>query len=338
MRKCVVLGALTLVLLTSGLAGAEAFQAGGAALVANQNLGGGWGWPNLLINDAPNILAPAGMGLVTAFQQTNDSGFKSALVKAGTYLLKKDPWLITAEDGYLAVALDKIFGVTTYTDFVKNKFYTPLAQGKFDIYGNGTFFASTYDYVVLTMNMRDRQGYANLAALDLGMGLYAAGLMKVDTTPWVVGVKLVVNTSLKAGQLYDVLGLSAAVLGLASVKATFDPTSGDYAAATKLADLAATVASYQLATGGFTWNVAMMTEGKNNESVQETAIAIMALSQMDAVLYAPNLTKAANYLKSVQLTTGGWENYVGAKQNNEVTGEALWGLGTAVTATQPKTN
>ncbi|MBN1447220.1 MAG: T9SS type A sorting domain-containing protein, partial [Bacteroidetes bacterium] len=40
------------------------------------------------------------------------------------------------------------------------------------------------------------------------------------------------------------------------------------------------------------------------------------------------IESAADYMVSVQLTTGGWENYVGSSsgENNEVTGEALWGI------------
>jgi hypothetical protein len=44
---------------------------------------------------------------------------------------------------------------------------------------------------------------------------------------------------------------------------------------------------------------------------------------------------AADYLESTQLGTGGWENYPGYGENNEVTGEALWGIAAAYSLNHP---
>ena len=49
-----------------------------------------------------------------------------------------------------------------------------------------------------------------------------------------------------------------------------------------------------------------------------------------SVAFAPREALAGDYLENVQLGTGGWENYPGGGENNEVTGEALWGASTAV--------
>ena len=44
---------------------------------------------------------------------------------------------------------------------------------------------------------------------------------------------------------------------------------------------------------------------------------------------------AADYLESVQLDTGGWENYAGDVENNEITAEALWGIYAVYSYNQP---
>jgi hypothetical protein len=41
-------------------------------------------------------------------------------------------------------------------------------------------------------------------------------------------------------------------------------------------------------------------------------------------------------LKSVELSTGGWEDFFGDGENNEVTGCALWALGVAQQAQAKK--
>ena len=63
-----------------------------------------------------------------------------------------------------------------------------------------------------------------------------------------------------------------------------------------------------------------------NEAVQETAYAILALNSVDRSAFANAIHGAADYLLSVQLPSGGWEGYVGSGENNEITGEALWAL------------
>jgi hypothetical protein len=180
-------------------------------------------------------------------------------------------------------------------------------------------------YVSVLRWVREQQEIPNLAALDCGIGLYSAGLVKADTKAWLEGTKTAIN-ELDTGDVYDVLGLAGAVLGLASVKVEFDPTAGAYAGAASLADLADALASYQLATGGFTWNSHNMAEGAGNESVQETAMAILALNEVNGSKYAEVIAKASVYLESVVLSTGGWENALGEGENNEVTGESLWAI------------
>ena len=332
MRRHIVVCSLAIVLCAAGLAFGDVFRSGGDRLVMMQNNDGGWDWPlsdrSPKSSNAPNILAPTSMGLVQAYLSTGDPNQLAALTKAGSYLLSKPPWLITPDEGYLAVVLDGIFGGTTYTDYVKENFYEPLAAGLYNYLGDGTLLVDTAHYVAIMRWLRDKQGAPNLAALDCGVGLYAAHLIGADTSVWIASLKAEIN-ELDGGDMYDVLGLAGAVLGLASVGADVDPTAGEHAAAGSLADLAGILAGYQLATGGFTWNSLNTAEGAENETVQETAFAILALGEFDCQKYLTNIESAATYLTSVELPTGGWENFFGEGENNEVTGESLWALGAA---------
>jgi len=294
-------------------ASADVLQMGADCLAATQNSDGGWDWP--LINegvehsDAPNTLAPTGMGLLGAYLATGDPAHFSALQKAGQRLLNKTPQEITPDDGCLAVALDNMFEVTTHRDFLGANFYEPLAEGTYDYLGDGSLLVDAELYVFLLRFWRDYDGVSNLAALDCGLGLYAASLMEADVSAWLDGTKTEIE-ELDSSELFDVLGLAGAVLGLA-------------------ADLGAILAGYQLPSGGVTWNAAHMAEEAANETVQETAYTVLALREVDSHVYHEEIARAAAYLESVQLPTGGWENFLGQGENNEITGESLWALALA---------
>ncbi|MDZ7340454.1 MAG: T9SS type A sorting domain-containing protein [candidate division KSB1 bacterium] len=301
---------------------AEAIQKGADRLTATQNSDGGWGWP-LTGTSALNTVGPIAMGLAQAYFNTHDPDHRNALEDAGAFLLTKTN-NFSPSDGYLAKALDDIFGGTTYTDHVINNFYGPLAAGTYNSNGAGTLY-NTASYVQLIRDRRASQGFANLAAWDIGMGLVAAASVGASTSEWINGTKAEIN-ELNGDDYYDVIGLAGAVYGLAFVNEDFDPTAGEHAAASSLADLAAILASYQISGGGFTWNSNYVSSG--NETNQETAYAILALNEFSRSTYLSNIQGATNYLISVQLSTGGWENYAGDTdgENNEITGEALWAI------------
>jgi hypothetical protein len=333
MRTCgAILGALVLLFCGVSRASTEALQMGADRLVSLQNDDGCWDWSfddgsgsAGVDSEAINILAPTAMGLLGAYRSARDAAYLPSLVNAGQRLLSKAPVEITPDDGYFAVALDAVFDVNTYTDYVKANFYDPLAAGTYDFLGDGSLQVNAQGYVFLLGLWRDYQDLPNLAALDCGVGLYSAGLIGADTSAWIEGVKAEIE-ELDGADVFDVLGLAGAVLGLASVGEDFDPNVGECAEADGLADLAAILASYQLSTGGFTWNSRNLAEGQANETVQETAFAILALAQCDPEGYRDVIARAAAYLEAVQLPTGGWEDYLGQGENCEVTGESLWAL------------
>lgn len=304
------------------------FLNGGDRLAALQNTDGGWGWP-LTGTSALNTVGPIAMGLAQAYQQSGSTTQLDALNKAAQLLLSKTN-NFSPSDGYLAAQLDKIFGGDTYRTFVRSNYYTPLYMGFYNKNGAGTLY-TTASYIQLIRESRTGS-QANMAAWDLGMGLVGAAMCEAITDDWVAGVEAEIN-ELDANNYYDVIGLAGALYGLAYVNADFDPTAGSHASANNIHDLAAILASYQIENGGFAWNSAWVIPNDGDEAVQETAYSILALNKIDRTTYLSKIQGAANYLSSIQLSTGGFQqyNYVGttATENNEVTGEALWGISTA---------
>ncbi len=225
------------------------------------------------------------------------------------------------------ITLDAIFGGNTYVSHVVTNFYTPLANGTYDRNGAGTLY-DTAGYVDRIRTTRSGS-QANMAAWDIGIGLAAASMVGAPTDDWLAGLTAEID-ELDGANYYDVIGLAGAVYGLAVAGANYDPLAGEHAAASSLADLAAILASYQIDGGGFAWNKDYVIPNDGNEAIQETAYAVIALDAFDRTTYLNNLTGAGRYLLSVQLTTGGWRNYnyvgTSSTENNEVTGEALWGI------------
>jgi hypothetical protein len=300
----------------------SASQLGGDRLEAMQYTDGSWGWPLTAPPTFGNILGPIAMGVGQAYQQTGDAGMYSTLSDAGTYLLGKTN-NFSPSDGYLAAELDRLLGVSTYTAHVKTNFYDKLADGTYNRNGLGTLY-TTASYVNLIRTSR-AGATANLAAWDIGMGLVGAAECGESTAEWIAGVKAEID-ELDSTGYYDVIGLAGAIYGLAFVDEDYDPTAGQHAWASDLDDLASILAGYQISGGGFTWNAAYVSPG--NETNQESAYAILALSEANQAFYLSSMQGAADYLMSVQLGTGGWDNYPGDPdgENNELTGEALWGI------------
>ncbi len=309
----------------------SAFLNGGGRLATLQNPDGGWKW---YITDGPgsppNIIGPVGMGLGKAYEHTGDAAQLTALANAGAFLLTKSG-NFSPSDGYLAAELDSVFGGTTYRDYVKANFYDLLAAGTYQRTGDSTFY-DTAAYVNRIRTVRASSGIGNLAAWDVGIGLVGASMAGVtgpDLDTWIAGTEASIN-ALDGSQYYDVLGLAGGLYGLAFVGQEFDPTSGLASMATNLESMGTILVGYQLGTGGFTWNSQQLAEGVGNETIQETAYSILALSKVNRTTFLPATLRAADYLFSTQLGTGGWEDSVGDPygENNEITGEALWGLDT----------
>ncbi|MHC4477198.1 MAG: PASTA domain-containing protein [Planctomycetota bacterium] len=302
---------------------------GGVRLAELQNDDGGWDQP---LDDGdtgsgsdPYMFTSVALGLAQAQREnreTGDTEILAAVENAGSFLMSK-VYTFAPGDGLLAVELDEILGGTEYTSYVKNNFYDQLAAGTYADARSGVFDCNTAEYI---QAQRDRLsgGSANLAAWELGLGLYSAYVMGQDTSQWVAAVKAEID-ELDASGGCDVLGLAGAVLGLAVVGQDHDPHAGEHAAASNLSDLAAILAEYQLDSGGFTWHAPFRVLGWD-ESVRETVYGLMALNEFDRAGYLSNINEASTYLESAQLASYGWPHYPEDPEDNEATGEALLGV------------
>jgi beta-lactam-binding protein with PASTA domain len=305
---------------------------GGNRLVELQNDDGGWDSSSVDDGD-PSVgsdsetFASVAMGLARAYRLTDDPNMLAAIQKTRTFLLGKTDNFV-GTDGSLAVELDGILGGTTGADYVRTNFYDKLEAGT---YYDATSDAvhDTNSYVQAQRDRRFNEGRANLAAWDLGLGLYSAHIIGANTTDWVAGVKAEID-ELNGNDIHDVLGLAAAVFGLAAVGEDHDPNGGHHAAASSLSDLVETLVSYQLETGGFTWWWATKEEYLD-EMIQETVYGLMALNEYDRVGYLSEIHGASVHLQNVQLVTSGWKNYyIGGSEDNQITGEALRGIALAI--------
>jgi beta-lactam-binding protein with PASTA domain len=305
---------------------------GGHRLVELQNNDGGWDLP--LDDEDPNggsdcnVFALVATGLAEAYRhnrQMADANMLGALEKTKTFLLSKTD-NFAATDGALAVELDDILGGTACVEHANSYFYEKLASGTYYDAGSGLIH-DTGSYVQMVRDLRFDEGVGNLAAWDLGLGVYSAQVIGADTVEWVEGLKAEID-ELDGSSSFTVLGLAGAVFGLASVGEDYDPWSGQHAAASSLSDLAAILAGYQLGTGGFSWHWLYMREGID-ETVQETVCGLMALNEYDKTEYLSNINDARLYLQGCQLATGGWENRIGSGENNQITGETLRAMGIA---------
>lgn len=304
-----------------------AIQNGADRLVSLQNNDGGWDWP--LDDGDPNnfspknTIGPIAMGLAKVYGKIGFDSYHAALQRAGDLLLAKTN-NFSPPDGYLAAELDKHFKGKKYKKHVQKYFYKKLKKGTYNRNGAGVLY-NTAGYVNLIRDARFSQGIANLAAWDIGMGLVGAASIGADISAWVEGVKAEID-ELDGNESCDVIGLAGALYGLAFVNEDYDSVGGEHEAASSLSDLAEILVGYQIDVGGFTWNSFYVIPDDFNETVQETSYAILALNEFDRSYYISNIRGAVDYLLSVQLPNGGWKNWDGGGENNEVTAEALWAI------------
>jgi beta-lactam-binding protein with PASTA domain len=167
---------------------------GGYRLVELQNNDGGWDSPlsdgNPYAGSDPYGFTWAAIGLSQAYlfsRQNDDPNLRAGLERASSYLLNNEHDF-TVGDGYLAIELDRVFGGTVHKDHVKRTFYDKLAAGTYADSRSGEFDIDTSEYVDI---IRSFYGvyFENLSVWELGVGVYSARIMGVDTSEWVAGLK-----------------------------------------------------------------------------------------------------------------------------------------------------
>ncbi len=129
----------------------------------------------------------------------------------------------------------------------------------------------------------------------------------------------------------DIVGLAGAVFGLADARrytfpAIVAPLHPGVNGIDTLEDLAAYLASLQNLDGSWYWHSNLAAPTAEDQDVQTTAYATLALLEVDvmsAASYQPATEAARDWLLSMQLPDGGFPEYPGGDENTEVEGEAV---------------
>ena len=123
----------------------------------------------------------------------------------------------------------------------------------------------------------------------------------------------------------DLLGLAGGVMGLSWLGEDFDPTSGDFAAASSTAELADMLAGYQNVNGSWYDTISSGVD----EDLQVTAYALLALDAANSSgQYDSEIGLGLNYLVGMQNTDGSWPAWSGGSEYSEINGEIVWALST----------
>lgn len=304
----------------------QVLQSGGDRLTQLQDVSGAWSFYANSPGAAANIVGPIGIGLARALTVTNDPNHTAALSQAATYFQSQTNF--HTWDGILAQSLDQALGGTANVDHVRTNFYDQLNAGTYTHTVGGATFSNldTIDYINVLFAFRGSQGLTNLSAWDLGFGIASArAVVPGQEQDWIDGTHAAVN-NLQTGT-YDVLGLAGAIFGMATANDTsFNPTSGLAAGANNLNEMGDLLAGFQVSGSGGMRYRSDLADLPGNETIQETAYTIFALDALDRAGYLDNINQAAQFLYGSQMGTGGWRNSPTGAENNEVTGEALWGL------------
>lgn len=328
-------------------ASATTFESGGDRLIDLQQWDGGWDWPLLdadSTNTPKNTAAPIAMGLLAAYKQTGDSKYLAGAVKAGDFIKAVSPPHSTG-NGIFMSQLSKVTGDSSYAADVKTEFYDALAAVTYD--RNGTSY-STDSYAQYIYDLRESQHnsigntYKNLGIWDVGLAAAGAAALGVEQSQLDLwgdalenGLNFWEGTYSTGNSLFSVIGLAGGIYGLSELGQDLDApiSASNYLnGAQTVEELADILITYQSASGGFGMYADYPLDPYTG--VQETAYAIISLASVDSELYAANIASAANWLMNVQLSTGGWAGgFAGSdptRENNEITGEALWAVGAAV--------
>jgi len=327
---------LSIFIFIAGTVHASTFVDGGNRLVNTQMTDGSWEWNLGSGVSSTNQAAPAGMGLLAAYNQTGDINYLNQAIAAGEFIIANSPTHHT-QNGIFMSELSRVTGDNRYADTVKSDYYDALEAGTFE---KGGLFYDTATYAQYILNLRIDQEYDNLALWDLGTAAYGAELIGASESELVTWGNYI-ETGLNAwhsaysstGNNYAVLGLAGSILGLAALNQDLDnPISGgDYLdGAMTAGDLADILITYQAPSGGFSKYPDYPLDAY--AGAQATAFSIIALIEIDAELYDTQINKASSWLQSIQLQTGGWsDGWAGiGTERNEVTGEVLWSMNAAV--------
>ncbi len=310
-------------------------QDGADHIIGQQCTNGGFGWPhNSCSATFNNITGPICLGLLDAYQYTNDAAHLAAAVSGGDYDLTFQYTNGEARFGafapYFLWRLSQASGDPQYSNHAATKFFDELTAGTYgpdDLDTAGWILSVQTGRTGTWVNLRPWE-FSNIipAAAAIGntgqVALFVQGILD--------GLNTLDNTA--PGSVYsDLIGLAGAVRGLAySGTTSFPPINSPNHAGingiSTLEGLANALVGYQNPDGSWYWHSNLATPTTGDEDTQTTAYAVLALVAADPLVapnYSGEMQAARNWINSMQLLSGGFLSYPGGDENTEVEGEAL---------------
>ncbi len=333
-----LLAALTLSTSAFATTPAQAVQAGADRVAEVQHTDGKWGWPLVAPPTYSNVVGPIGLGQIDAYKLTNDADHLASATAAGDALVGLTADWVGSYNPLFLVELSQLTGNNAYLNQAQN-FFSQLDAGTYMRKGTPTDTAGFISAV-----QAGRSGtWVNLLPWDLAP--LAAAAEVAGTTAqkdaFVQAMKDGIDTldSSSPSSVYsDTLGLAGGVLGLNWLNEDHDPTTGSFATANSVDDMANMLAALQNANGSWSGHSTITNPSAGDEDLQITAYAVLALDTAnDAGQYDDEIISAHHYLTSMQNVDGGWPSYPGGAEYAEVDAEVVWALAATADVPEPAT-
>ena len=309
--------------------------AGAEHILDQQCHNGGFGWPH---DDCSatfhNITGPILLGALGTYSFTRDAGQLLGAVNGGVFDLSStfangEARFATFTPAFL-MAVARAADNTTFSAFVADGLFDELAAGTYSPDDFDT--AGWIDHVEAGrsgawVNLRPWEFHTLIpAARALGQ----AGQDALFEQAVLDGLATLDNGD-PATVYSDVVGIAGAVRGLAAARrlafpAVAAPLHSGVNGLDSLEGLAAYLASLQNPDGSWDWHSNLAAPVLEDEDVQTTAYALLALLEADvltAASYQAVSASARDWLVSMQLANGGFPEWPGGDENTEVEGEAL---------------
>jgi len=301
---------------------------------------GGYCWPHgssCCPAAATNITGPIALGLLHANSLVANPGHLAAAQLGGdfdlTFQYSNGESRFSAFAPYFLWQLSLATGNSVYSDHAAQEFFDELTAA--------TYSPSDYDTLGWIgaveagrtgpwVNLRPWE-FHNLIPTAAAIG--NTGQAGQFETALLNGLNTLDNTD-PANVFSDIIGLAGGVRGLGFAgSTTFTAISAPSHALingiSTLEDLANALAGLQNADGSWNWHSDLSLLGGATESdkdTQSTAYAILALLEADPLVtadYSANVAAGREWLRTMQLSNGGFASFPGGGENIEVEGEAL---------------
>lgn len=276
-----------------------------------------------------NTMGPCGMGLLYGYTLTGDPSHLIGVLDFAEYAAcytygTGEYRFATGTPHFLWFVSDILTHSPDYRDHAQSEFFEALELGT---YGPAPY--STSSYLALISSVRSGD-YINLRPYEMSDLLKSASIMGSEAqfneiACWTMRDAI---DSLDNTKWYSVLGPACGIFGLASSNLDYDPQAGAWADADSLTDMMDGLLAFQHPTGGGFVYSAQLTPPFDtaSQSLQTTAYAILAMKALDPWRYASEITRAEDWIWSMQQPNGGFIAYEGGNENIQVDGEALWAL------------